>query len=236
METKPDVMGAASQSIPWTTRDTWLGIVVFGLWLVAYLAVAVLIRMVELSVNAGLLIAIAELLFLVPVWWFTVRKYGAGWDALGLRAFRGSFLSMGCGLMILSFLFNAAYGLFLSQFGLRTQIDLIPVFAELSYPLILFVAGAIIAPVVEEIFFRGFVFAGLRPRYGWKKAALISSLLFALIHLQPTAFLPIFLLGLIFALLYQYSGSIWPAILMHFATNALGLGVAYLAAELNLPM
>ena len=236
MDTEPVVIEAAHRTVPWTTRDTWLGIGIFGLWLVAYLGAAALIRAVELDVNIGLFIAITELLFVIPVWWFTIRKYGTGWDALGLRAFRLSSVGLGCGLMLLSFLFNAAYGLFLAQFGLRTQVDLIPVFAELSYPLILFIAGAVIAPLVEELFFRGFVFAGLRTRYGWQRAALISALLFALIHLQPTAFLPIFLLGLIFAVLYQYSGSLWPAILMHFATNTLGLGVAYLAAELNLPL
>ena len=51
---------------------------------------------------------------------------------------------------------------------------------------------------------------------------------FALIHLQPLAIAPIFILGYIFAYLYRRSGSIWPAVIMHVSTNALGLGAAFL--------
>ncbi|MEW5957318.1 MAG: CPBP family intramembrane glutamic endopeptidase [Chloroflexota bacterium] len=43
--------------------------------------------------------------------------------------------------------------------------------------------------------------------------------------------LPIFMLGLIFAYLYQVSGSIWPAILMHILTNTLALSVAYAMSQ-----
>jgi membrane protease YdiL (CAAX protease family) len=88
--------------------------------------------------------------------------------------------------------------------------------------------------MVEEIFFRGFVFAGLRERYGWQRAALISSALFGVIHFTPTAIMPIFILGCVFAYLYQRSGSIWPAILMHAFSNALALGAAFVLASTNL--
>jgi membrane protease YdiL (CAAX protease family) len=132
-------------------------------------------------------------------------------------------------------LFNATYSAFLAVFGLRMQVDLVPVFAELSSPWWLLLAGIVVAPVVEELFFRGFVFAGLAQRYSWRKAALISSALFALVHLQPLAIPPIFILGYIFAYLYQRCGSIWPAVLMHVSTNALGLGAAYLLSRITLP-
>ncbi len=78
------------------------------------------------------------------------------------------------------------------------------------------------------------MFAGLRERYGWQKAALISSSLFGVIHFTPTAIIPIFILGYIFAYLYQRSRSIWPAILMHASSNTLALGAAYVVANTNL--
>jgi membrane protease YdiL (CAAX protease family) len=56
---------------------------------------------------------------------------------------------------------------------------------------------------------------------------LLSAGLFALAHILPTSILPIFILGVIFAYLYQISGSIWPAIIMHMLTNILALSVAY---------
>jgi membrane protease YdiL (CAAX protease family) len=217
--------------VPWTTRDVWLGVVFLVLWLVILLTSVFWLPPLTLELDPGLLVSLAELALLVPVWWFALRKYRVGWQALGLRGFQGAMIGLGCGLMVLSFMFNFAYSTFLALFGLRIQADLTPVFAELSSPWWLLAGGVIVAPVVEEIFFRGFVFAGLCRRYEWQKAALISSALFALIHLQLTAVIPIFILGYIFAYLYYQSNSIWPAILMHVATNALGLGVAYLAAN-----
>jgi membrane protease YdiL (CAAX protease family) len=220
--------------VPWTVRDVWWGVAFLGLWLVLFMAVSLLVRFSGLDVNVGVIIGLAELALLVPVWWLTVRKYGVEWAALGLREFKGAMLGLGCGLMILSFAFNLVYSFFLALFNLRAQVDLVPIFTELSSPWWLLVAGVVVAPVVEEVFFRGFVFAGLCRRYNWQKAALISSALFAVIHLQPLSVIPIFILGYIFAYLYHRSNSIWPAILMHVSTNALGLGAAYMLANMNL--
>ena len=223
-------------SVPWTTRDVWLGLAALVLWLVISVVASVVVSLLSLELDVGLMVSLAELLLLVPVWWFTVRKYKVGWKALGLRSFRGSMVGLGCGLMILSFGFNLFYSLFLALFDLQMQADLVPVFAELSSPWWLLAGGVIVAPVAEEVFFRGFVFAGLRQRYDWKKAALISSALFAVIHVTPTAMIPVFILGFIFAYLYHRSNSIWPAILMHVSTNALALGLAYVLANTSLPV
>jgi len=165
--------------VPWTVRDVWWGVAFLGLWLVLFMAVSLLVRFSGLDVNVGVLIGLAELALLVPVWWLTVRKYGVEWAALGLQEFKGAMLGLGCGLMLLSFAFNLAYSFFLALFNLRAQVDLVPIFTELSSPWWLLVAGVVVAPVVEEVFFRGFVFAGLCRRYNWQKAALISSALFA---------------------------------------------------------
>ncbi len=225
---------ASHPPVPWSTRDVWLGLAIFGLLVAAVVPFAFLAQSRSLDLNSGLVVSLGELLLLVPVWLLAVRKYRVGWDALGLRSFKWEMLGLGCGLMLLSLAFNLVFGLFLGLFGLRIQPDLAPIFAQLSSPWLLLIGGTVVAPIVEEIFFRGFVFAGLRPRYGWQRAAIISSVLFALIHLIPTAIIPILLLGYIFAYLYHRSNSIWPAILMHSATNALALGAAYMVAKTDL--
>jgi len=217
--------------VPWNSRDVWLGLAVLGLLVAGAIPFAFLARYRLLALDLGLTISLGESLLLAPVWLLAVHRYRVGWDTLGLRSFKLDMLGLGCGLMLLSLLFNLAYGRFLGLFGLRIQPDLVPMFAQLSSPWFLLIGGAVVAPIVEEIFFRGFIFAGLRPRYGWQRAAVISSALFALIHLVPTAIIPIFILGYIFAYLYQRSDSIWPAILMHSATNALALGAAYVLAN-----
>ncbi len=236
MSEEPDVIEQPQPYyVPWTTHDVWLGVASLILWLIISVVASVVVSLLSLDVDIGLIVSLAELLLLVPVWWFTIRKYNMGWRALGLRSFRGRMVGLGCGLMILSSIFNLFYNLFLALFGLQAQIDLAPVFAELSSPWWLLAGGVIVAPVAEEVFFRGFVFAGLRQRYDWKKAALISSALFAVIHVTPTAMIPIFILGIIFAYLYHHSNSIWPAVLMHVSTNALALGSAYVLANTSIP-
>jgi membrane protease YdiL (CAAX protease family) len=222
--------------VPWTTHDVWLGVIALALWLAVSILISMWVSSLSLDLDAGLMVSLAELLLLVPAWWFAVRKYSVGWRALGFRGFEGSMVGLGCGLMILSLGFNFLYSLFLARFGLRMQVDLVPIFAELSSPWLLLAGGVIVAPVVEEVFFRGFVFAGLRQRFGWQRATVVSSALFAIIHVTPTAMIPVFILGCIFAYLYHRSGSIWPAILMHVSTNALALGLAYVLANTNLPV
>ena len=233
-EPVPEKEIAPVPAVPWTPRDVWLGVGFLLVWMAVSFGGGLVIRWLEIEIDSGLVVGLAELLILVPVWWLAKRKYGATWRDLGLRGFQGWTLGLGCGLMILSFFFNLLYGLFLALFGQRAQVDYVAIFANLSSPWWLLLAGIVVAPVVEEIFFRGFLFAGLRGRYGWQRAALISAALFALIHVQPLAVPPIFILGLIFAFLYQRSGSIWPAIAMHVSTNALGLGAAYLVAKMGL--
>jgi membrane protease YdiL (CAAX protease family) len=115
------------------------------------------------------------------------------------------------------------------------RIASMPILAQLPSPFSFLMAGVIVAPLVEELFFRGFVFSGLRTRYGWPKAATLSSLLFTVFHLQPLAIPPMLLLGYFVALLYQRSRSLWPSILMHMLMNALAPGVAYLATRIGIP-
>ncbi len=229
METTP----ATERSVPWSYREAWLGAIALIIWIVGVYAVSYLIERHAIAVDPGLFTAITEAGLLVPIWWLVMRKYGVGWDALGLCPFDAGTLGVGCGLMLMSLLFNAVWTAFLAFFDLRAQIDWVPIFAELSSPWWLLLAGILVAPVVEELFFRGFLYAGLAQRYTWRRAAVITSALFALIHLQPFAIPPIFILGYIFAYLYRRSGSIWPAVVMHVSTNALGLGAAYLVSRLT---
>ncbi len=218
-------------SVPWTLREVWLGMLAFGLWFSLLFGGMALIRSRDISVDLGLFISLGQAVLIIPAWWFTVRQYQVSWQTLGLRRFDAAALGLGCGLMLLSLVFNCAYSLLLQPFGLRIQADLVPLFEGLESPWLFLFGGAIIAPFVEEIFFRGFIFAGLYKRYGWQRAGGISAGLFALAHLTPTAILPIFILGFIFAYLYHRSGSIWPAVIMHTATNTLALGAAYVVAN-----
>lgn len=222
---------AGRPEVPWSTRDVWLGVIAAALLVAAAWAVAYTLRAFSLKPDADLWVALFptlfELLFLVPVWWFSIRKYHASLKTLGFVNFKFSVLAVGIGMLLVFYLFNGFYALLLRDFGLRMQTDLTPVLQGLSSPWPLFVTIVVVAPVVEETFFRGFVFAGLRPRYDWRWAAAMSAALFAAAHMSITFFIPSFILGYLFAYLYQRSNSIWPGMILHVLVNAFALSVVY---------
>jgi membrane protease YdiL (CAAX protease family) len=86
-----------------------------------------------------------------------------------------------------------------------------------------FILLCIIVPIGEEIFFRGFVYGGLRSRWGVPAALVVSSLAFAVVHLQVVHGFPIFLLGAVFALVYQRTGSLVPAVVAHGVNNLIAV-------------
>lgn len=98
------------------------------------------------------------------------------------------------------------------------------------------VAGGILvvvlAPVAEELFFRGFFYGSLRGHLGAVGAAVASSAVFALVHFtsaQTLSLLPLLgVLGLLFCFLYERTGSLYPGIALHAINNAVAYaGVGY---------
>ncbi|MDR7417353.1 MAG: CPBP family intramembrane glutamic endopeptidase [Armatimonadota bacterium] len=87
----------------------------------------------------------------------------------------------------------------------------------------LLVLLCVVVPIGEEIFFRGFVYGGLRVRWGAPLALLASSTFFAAVHLQIVHGFPIFLLGVVFAVAYHRTGSLVPAIVAHGVNNLIAV-------------
>lgn len=83
-----------------------------------------------------------------------------------------------------------------------------------------FIMAVIVAPIAEEIVFRGYFYGVIR-RYGGRFPALLtSSLLFAAIHVHLPSMLGLGILAIILCLLYERTGSLWAPITMHACFNA----------------
>jgi membrane protease YdiL (CAAX protease family) len=83
--------------------------------------------------------------------------------------------------------------------------------------------AVIMAPVFEEILFRGFLFRGLANSFGWVWGALISGAIFGAAHLQLDVFLPLAALGFVLAWAYHHTGSLWTNITMHALFNTIAV-------------
>ena len=97
-----------------------------------------------------------------------------------------------------------------------------------------------VAPVAEEIFFRGFFYRALRTRYSVLAAALIGGGLFGAIHYDfsgAEALLilpPLAALGFMFCLVLERTGSLYPVIALHALNNAIAFGVTVEDATVSL--
>ncbi len=103
-------------------------------------------------------------------------------------------------------------------------------------PVILVVALVLVAPVAEEIFFRGVAYNAWLREYGPRRALIGSAVLFGFIHGSVFLFVPIVALGVMLVLLYRRTGSLPAAIALHAGFNgitvALGLLVRYGVVDL----
>jgi uncharacterized protein len=80
----------------------------------------------------------------------------------------------------------------------------------------------VLAPVFEELAFRGLLFGVLRRRFQWMPAAFISAGIFALAHgYGLIGFLSVFWSGLIWAWIYERTGSLLPGMIAHAVNNLL---------------
>lgn len=112
--------------------------------------------------------------------------------------------------------------LYVAIVGEPKQEDIAKTFGALPVQILLIV---IMAPVSEEICFRGMLYGGLRSRLPRSAAALLSGLIFGGLHALTgiSTVPPLVAFGVILALLYERTGSIVPGILLHMLNNCFAL-------------
>ena len=94
----------------------------------------------------------------------------------------------------------------------------------------------LLIPVAEELIFRGVLLTWLAAHVpGWA-AVLVTSLIFAAMHVEPSIVAGTLFLGLVCGWLVQKSGSLWPAIAVHVLNNAVKVVILYLALLLDIPL
>jgi membrane protease YdiL (CAAX protease family) len=141
----------------------------------------------------------------------------------GLTAFLGAFPLY----FAAEYASRAAFAAFGAQPKLNPAAVLIAGEDSLLRVAALSATAAFIVPISEEVLFRGFIFGAIRRRSGPIAAALASAVLFALVH-PPLDWLPILILALALAGVYEKTGSLLAPMAAHAATNVVGVALLLL--------
>jgi membrane protease YdiL (CAAX protease family) len=176
----------------------------------------------EAVVTAGIgLTFVLEGFLLLAAALFSVRKYDLSWSSLGLRPPRRGGYWFPLPLFFAALAILLSYGAIISALGFEADTPDQP--DSIIAIVLLGILALALAPFMEEVFFRGFLFGGLRGRWGVVGAASATGLLFALVHFQGVsslAVLPLIgIIGALFAWGYYYTGSLFASIVAHFFWN-----------------
>lgn len=148
----------------------------------------------------------------------------------------GGFSKIGFGRAVTTgaFLLLAAYPLVLlaevvtqklSRGSLEKQgiVELFNASSTLEQRIWIILLAVTVAPLAEEFFFRFFLYGVLKRYFGRGVGVVASALLFAAVHAHLPSFAPLFVLGICFAIAYEWSGSLLVSMTMHALFNALAL-------------
>jgi sodium transport system permease protein len=117
----------------------------------------------------------------------------------------------------------------LYPFDARVQKQVEGLFQELPSVAVLILVVAVVAPVCEELAFRGFMLSGFRHLGRPWMAILLTSVFFGMAHPIVQQSLFTFLLGIVITFVAVQTGSLLPAILYHMTHNGLMVGIRWLA-------
>ncbi len=233
---------------PWAWKDVLIIVLAAGTILFAGLiaiAVALVISGARnagaavntpaLSLSAGALEAVA---LIGSVYLLGLRRRHLGWEALGLRGVSPGWLfaALIAGMFAIPLSSVIAVGVqqLLGQpiqnpqeaFLLPNGLD------PVSAVLMIFFVG-IAGPFAEEILFRGVLYNWLRKHWGFIPSALVSSLLFGVMHIEPSIATATFVLGLVIATFYEKSRSLWTAFAIHAVNNTVVVLLLYITLAMG---
>lgn len=170
-----------------------------------------------------------------------LRFYKAGFRALGLikpRAKDALYAILAYPpYLIINIVVTLAAGALLSiNVEQEQQLGFESVVSNLDL-ILTFLSLVILPPLVEEIMVRGFLFGSLKKGMPVVAAAIVTSGLFGLLHLQFGSGAPLlwvaaidtFVLSLFLCYLREKTGSLWPAIYLHMLKNGLAFFVLFIA-------
>jgi membrane protease YdiL (CAAX protease family) len=176
---------------------------------------------------------------LLTIWLVRRRKLGLGAIGLGRRPkladvwkAAGGFVVFYALLILAGLILSAIFPSFNTNQTQNLGFNNLNTHAD---SVLAFIALVILPPFGEEPLIRGYLYSGLRAHFTFRRAMLITSLLFGLAHLEFGSGGPLvwgaaidtFILSAVLVYLRESSGALWAGILVHLANNAIAFGVHF---------
>ena len=218
---------------PWSPRSA-LGLVAmaFALSLLAGAVVAAIgetgwASAARALAAGGILLGMYGVLLAI-VWGSTAIRGARFADAVGFQKAPGArWYAAGLGAALLGWLFSVGFIALLTACGMDAPREDLAVFRVLpGGPLgvtLTVLLLVVIAPIAEEVVYRGVLLSALTDRWGPLVGLAVSAVVFSAVHLSPVGFVPLAVAGVLFGWLYMKSRSLWVALVAHAAYNALGV-------------
>ncbi|MGP4074773.1 lysostaphin resistance A-like protein [Halobacillus sp. K22] len=217
---------------PWSWRELaklLLLVLVIVPIFIEYFLKEYLSEVLQNSLYTGTLIGfMMALTFMFGLYLIAIRPKNLSWQEVGLRRFSANYwkaiVGWTIGLILISIGIVIATEILIGVGPENSKTDSLQSKMNLLNFLIGFVSAAIISPLYEEIFYRGFLYRFLRSKYGIPISMIGSSFIFMIVHIPTFNTLPInFVSGLVFAWTYEKTASIVPAIIIHGIFNGLAI-------------
>jgi membrane protease YdiL (CAAX protease family) len=225
----------------------WIGLGIVVIFFAGFLLLGAWLGLAQLApgetlqptIEQTLALAALEAVALVgAVYFLGMRRRGVTWTGIGLRPVSWLWIGIVTVVTLIA----------IPLTGLLTILILIALGRPLDNPQLDFLIpeglswvsaagmvllGGVAAPFAEELVFRGVLYPLLRNRWGLWPGVLASSLIFAVIHGDIAVGVTAFVLGIILALVFEYSRSLWSAVLVHALNNSLKILLLYILVALG---
>lgn len=217
--------------VKWTNREFVIAL------LFTFIVVPVLIEVVvkgllydwvENDLYAGTMTGlIMAITFIAVVFLIALRPFGYSWREVGVRMFPMQYwkwiIFWTLVYISVSILIVVVLDLFQVGVANKKTESLTANVTWITF-IIGFISAAIISPIYEEIFYRGFLYKWIRLKWGVRAGLVLSSVIFMLVHIPTYNTLPVvFIGGLIFAWAYEKSGSVVPSMIIHGTFNGIAV-------------
>jgi CAAX protease family protein len=237
----PPSVGIGPERVPWGFWD----VVVAALPLIFSFALAVLVHFLpsstgtpasETPTSTRVLIANTVVglviygVILLLIWLVTVRKYHVGWSALGVRRPPGVYFALVIPILVGMYVAAALVSavvvkLFYGGKAENPQVKDLTGGGGFSWTslILALITASIVAPIIEELLFRGVLYGWLRTRWSAVGGVILSAALFSAAHAIPLILASIFVVGLTLAIVYEKTKSTLATMTLHSLFNTIGV-------------